>query len=134
MVDSEELLSVSREQIEALMSDKVKFYFDMIIDTDPQNVITLETLQQDILDDPMLSYVDKIFLHSSISVYIDTYQYWTNYFIENNISIQRNRWLAPQWLVSDTVMGFYGLMGSGGNPIVGGGAAIFASACAVLCD
>lgn len=134
VVDSEELLSIKVEDVKREMTDKSLYYFDIIMGTSPHNIMELKNLQESILKDPLLSEVDKIALHGSISIYLDSYVYWTEFFKENNIPISITRWLAPQWLVSDTVMGFYGLVGSGGNPIVGGGAAVFASACAVIFD
>ncbi len=100
VVDSEELLSITCEDVKREMTDKCLYYFDIIMGTSPQNIMELKKLQESVLKDSLLSEVGKIALHGSISICLDSYVYWTEFFKENNIPISITRWLAPQWLVS----------------------------------
>lgn len=118
------------------MSEAELIYTDRILQLDPEMSLKLEEMKKEILGDISLSTVHKKAILAFLSLYEKAFAYW-------NVNYQK--WIdlkrmyvnlvttkAAGWVVADGYWGWYGTVSSGGNGLVGAGAAAVASMCAAM--
>lgn len=130
------ITSLTITDIRDQMSEAELIYIDRILQLDPAMSLRLEEMKKEILGDISLSTVHKKAILAFLSLYEKSFAYWNvNYqkWIDlKSMYINLVTTKAAGWVVADCYWGWYGTVSSGGNGLVGAGAAAVASMCAAM--
>lgn len=131
------IASVSNEDIREKMNSLELSYIDQTLLLEPNNKKALQNLQLKLLAEKNLTDLQKKAVASFISVYQKSSEYWItkhSYWMDLKMQSidQFTTTKAAAWVVADCYWGWFGTVSSGGNGLVGAGAAAVASACAAL--
>lgn len=131
------ILSVTNEDIRKKMSSLELSYIDQIFMKEPTDKKAIQELLLKLLTEKDLSNLQKKGVASFISVYQQSSEYWDERLqdwmnLKKNSIEQFKMTKVASWVVSDCYWGWFGTVSSGGNAIVGAGAATVASVCSAL--
>lgn len=133
----ETIHSITIPAIRNQMNDTELFFIDRILAEKPNERGTLDRIISEVILDKTLSDLQKKAVCSFITVYEKSSTYWQKNLqdwltlkttlVPNHITTRLAAWIA-----ADCYWGWYGTVASGGNGIVGAGAAAVASACMAM--
>lgn len=129
--------SVTIPDIRKNMSDTELFFIDKTLAENPNKKEKLAEIIANVIADKTLSVLQKKAVCSFITVYEKSSSYWNK---------NRQEWLTLKtallpnhitprlaaWIAADCYWGWYGTVASGGNGIMGAGAAAVASGCMAM--
>ncbi|MCD8176012.1 MAG: cell wall metabolism sensor histidine kinase WalK [Tannerellaceae bacterium] len=129
--------SISISEIRNMMSSTELSYIDQIISSSAENNQSINSIKEQILADNILSEEQKKCVYTFICVYEMKSVYWgenlekwqgmAEKYIDGYAKTK-----AAGWIVADCYWGWFGTVSSGGNAIVGAGAAAVASVCMAI--
>lgn len=133
----ETINSVTIADIRNQMNDTELFFIDRILAEKPDAKETFDKISSEVVLDKTLSDLQKKAVCSFITVYEKSSTYWQKN-LQNWLTLKTT--LVPNpittrlaaWIAADCYWGWYGTVASGGNGIVGAGAAAVASACMAM--
>lgn len=129
--------SATISDIRNRMSDSELFFIDKTLAESPNRKDVFEKIISEVITDKTLTTLQKKAVCSFITVYQKSTAYWDKnrqdwLTLKTNLVTHQITLRLAAWIAADCYWGWYGTVASGGNGIVGAGAAAVASGCMAM--
>lgn len=129
--------SVTITDIRNRMNDTELFFIDKTLAESPNRKEVFDKIISEVIADKTLTTLQKKAVCSFITVYQKSAAYWDKnrqdwLTLKTNLVPNQLTLRVAAWIAADCYWGWYGTVSSGGNGIVGAGAAAVASGCMLM--